>query len=219
MEIIFQDMDLAGIRGVLIDIDNTLYLYNCTHEKAVKTCYNFFKQNKTAISFDEFHAKYREKRTEVKEKLKFQGGSRSRFLAFQSLFEEMNVPQAFCEALKHEELYWQNFMENMELSESVLNFLKQCDKKKIPVCVVSDMQACFQVKKLQILGVNHLISYMVTSEEVGVEKPNPLIFETALKKLNLKAHEVIMIGDDEKKDIQGAQSIGIRSFKVDIKSA
>lgn len=219
MQIIFQDVDLTGVKGILIDIDNTLYPYESAHKKAVKACYDFFKGDWTIFSFEEFCAKYLEKRIEVKKRLKLQGNSRSRFFAFQGLFEEMNIPRAFREALKYEKLYWKKFMENMELSAGALNFLKQCDRKKIRICVVSDMQARFQVKKLQTLEVDHLVDYLVTSEEVGVEKPDSLIFRTALKKLDLRSDEVVMIGDDEQKDIRGAESVGIRSFKVDIKNA
>ena len=107
-------------------------------------------------------------------------------------------------------LYWKTFMKNIVLFDNALYFLKQCKEKNVLVCAISDMQAYFQVRKLQVLGVDHLIDYLVTSEEVGSEKPAPVIFETALKKINLEASQVIMIGDDEKKDIQGAKSIGIK---------
>ena len=208
---IFQNIDLTDIKGVLIDIDNTLYAYKPAHKKALETCYEFFiKESQISFSFKEFSEKYTKKRREVTERLKPQGACRSRFFAFQSLFEDMKVPQAFNKALKYEKLYWESFMKHIVLFEDALYFLKQCKEKNLLVCAISDMQAYFQVRKLQILGVDDLIDYLVTSEEVGSEKPEAVIFETALKKMNLEAHQVIMIGDDKEKDIQGAKTVGIK---------
>ena len=208
---IFQNIDLTDIKGVLVDIDNTLYAYKPAHKKALEACYELFiKKFQTSFSFEVFSEKYTEKRREVTERLKLQGACRSRFFAFQSLFEDMKIPQAFNKALEYEKLYWENFMKHIVLFENALSFLKQCKKKDLSVCAISDMQAYFQVRKLQILGVDHLVDYLVTSEEVGAEKPAPVIFETALKKMSLKASQAIMIGDDEEKDIQGAKSVGIK---------
>ena len=76
------------------------------------------------------------------------------------------------------------------------------------------MQAQIQIKKIQHLKINHLINYLVTSEEAGVEKPDKKIFQIALKKLNKDASAVIMIGDSMEKDIQGAQNCGIRTYQI-----
>ena len=62
------------------------------------------------------------------------------------------------------------------------------------------------------MGLEKQIDFLVTSEEVGCEKPNKLIFEKALEKINLENDQVIMIGDSELKDIKGAKNLGIRSF-------
>ena len=59
------------------------------------------------------------------------------------------------------------------------------------------------------------IGYLVTSDEAGKEKPYKDIFKLALKKLGLKASEVIMLGDNEVKDLQGAEKLGIDTYRVD----
>ena len=46
---------------------------------------------------------------------------------------------------------------------------------------------------------------------MGVEKPNPKIFNKSIEKLNLGKNNVCMIGDNFKKDIQGAIDLGIKS--------
>ena len=50
---------------------------------------------------------------------------------------------------------------------------------------------------------------MVTSEEVGVEKPEPAAFLTALERLGVSAGEAVFIGDNPDGDIRGAIGAGI----------
>ena len=50
---------------------------------------------------------------------------------------------------------------------------------------------------------------MITSESVGCQKPNKKIFEYALKCVNAKKSESIMIGDDLENDIAGAKHFGM----------
>ena len=74
------------------------------------------------------------------------------------------------------------------------------------------MQTSFQIRKLIKLGYKDIS--LVTSEEVGVEKPDEAIFYYALNKINLKPEQVIMIGDSYAKDILGATNIGIQAYQV-----
>lgn len=51
---------------------------------------------------------------------------------------------------------------------------------------------------------------VIISGRVGYSKPDPRIFELALKTSGLRPHEVIFVGDNLKDDIAGAQAAGIR---------
>lgn len=213
----FQNIDLSSVKGVLIDIDDTLYSYQRSHSHAIKACFTHFSNDfPNRMTFENFEANYRDKRNTVTQRLSPQGCCRSRLFAFQALFEELQVLHAFNWALKYEALYWEHLIDEIKIDEKALMFLQRCLTAKIPICAVSDMQAHFQVKKLQKLKIDHLISYMVTSEEAGIEKPAPEVFRLALSKLKLKSHEVIMIGDSQEKDIMGAEKLKIKAYKVEV---
>ena len=51
--------------------------------------------------------------------------------------------------------------------------------------------------------------HTIISEEVGINKPQPGIFQIALEKNGVGAEEAIMIGDSYSSDIQGAKNAGI----------
>ena len=58
-------------------------------------------------------------------------------------------------------------------------------------------------------GLDVYFDKIITSEQVGVKKPNPLIFEFALKQANAQANDSIMIGDNWEADIMGAKNAGL----------
>jgi len=61
-------------------------------------------------------------------------------------------------------------------------------------------------------GLSDYFEVVVASLEVGVEKPDPLLFETALDRLGLDVSEVVHIGDDPVADLVGAKNAGIRPY-------
>ena len=67
------------------------------------------------------------------------------------------------------------------------------------------------------LGMMKFVDKIVTSVDVGHEKPHPAMFLRALELLDCKAHEVVMIGDDPAKDVLGAADLGIATVLLDRK--
>jgi HAD superfamily hydrolase (TIGR01509 family) len=216
-----NDLELKDVKGILIDIDNTLYSYEPPHQKALSTCEkkftNEFPELAMMVDSEKFKDLYREARNSVTLRLKPNGSCRSRLLAFQEIFEsfkEISWHEAIGYAVDFEECYWTSFIENMNRNEEVFNFIQNCHKSNMSICAVSDMQTIFQNRKLAKLGYANFA--LVTSEEVGVEKPNKSIFLHALNKINLKSNQVIMIGDDYEKDILGARNIGIKAIQISL---
>ncbi|MDA9249198.1 HAD family hydrolase [Gammaproteobacteria bacterium] len=211
-------IDLSMVQGILIDIDDTLYSYAKPHQLALNICYREFnKLYPDLCTKDKFNQSYRDSRTYITTSLNFSGSCRSRLLAFQNIFENLkSLPpiNAYQHALKFEELYWSEFINRIERNDSMFKFLNHCHLASAKICAVSDMQTSFQIRKLIKLGYKNL--HLVTSEEVGVEKPNPLIFKKALHKIGCDANKTIMIGDNFEKDIIGAEKLGIQAFQVSL---
>ena len=65
-----------------------------------------------------------------------------------------------------------------------------------------------QEKKMRNSNIHHYFDVIVNSEMAGVKKPNPLIFELALKRAKVAAENALMIGDSLEADILGAKNLG-----------
>lgn len=85
---------------------------------------------------------------------------------------------------------------------------------KYPLVIVSNGFIEVQYRKIDRSGLRDCFSWIVLSEEVGAQKPNPKIYERALELCGCRASEVLMIGDSWTSDIQGAINAGIDQLWV-----
>lgn len=139
--------------------------------------------------------------------------SHNRLLYFQKMLE-LNGLSSLGHGLKYYNLYWDTFLQKMELFEAARIFLESIKKAGLGVCLLTDLTAHIQYRKIEKLGIAGYIDFIVTSEEVGVEKPNPKMFQRALHKLNCDNNAAVMIGDNWEKDILGAAAMEIRSIWI-----
>jgi HAD superfamily hydrolase (TIGR01509 family) len=68
---------------------------------------------------------------------------------------------------------------------------------------------------LRQVGVHRYFSFFVVSAVVGVEKPDPRIFDLTVRAANRPRTELVYIGDSLFHDIEGAQRAGIDAVLVD----
>jgi HAD superfamily hydrolase (TIGR01509 family) len=79
------------------------------------------------------------------------------------------------------------------------------------VVVVSNNLLDEQQEKLRECGLAAHVHALVVSEEAGVSKPDPRIFQIALDRAGVTAGEAVMVGDSWVNDIEGARAAGIRA--------
>jgi len=97
-----------------------------------------------------------------------------------------------------------DFWAKPPLFEDAKFFLNHCP---VPIYIVSNIDSrdlCAALAYHRISPAGH-----VTSEEARAYKPRKELFEYALSKYNLRADEVVHIGDSISSDIAGAEAAGI----------
>jgi putative hydrolase of the HAD superfamily len=68
---------------------------------------------------------------------------------------------------------------------------------------------------LEALGLAHHLDFVIDSSKVGVEKPDPRIFQIALQRAGLQPAEAAYIGDLYSIDVLGARAAGLRTVLLD----
>lgn len=69
-----------------------------------------------------------------------------------------------------------------------------------------------QDKKLKNANIYNHFDQIINSEQAGVKKPHPKIFERALQKAQCQAEKALMIGDNIEADILGAKASGFHTL-------
>lgn len=95
--------------------------------------------------------------------------------------------------------------------ESALHAAKQAG---LTLVVVSNSDGGID-KKLERGRIAHYFDDIVDSGTVGVEKPDPRIFEIALERAGCAPTEAVHCGDLESVDVRGARAAGIRAVLLD----
>jgi len=79
--------------------------------------------------------------------------------------------------------------------------------EKIPVVLLTNGITVIQKKRLAASPLKDWVQGVVISQEVGVSKPDPRIFEIALG--GLDPRDALMIGDGITSDVMGANNAGV----------
>ena len=68
---------------------------------------------------------------------------------------------------------------------------------------------------LEQLGLSQFFSHVFLSSELGADKPDPLIYQRALKLSGLAPNETLHVGDDPVRDWAGAAAAGLTIFRLE----
>ena len=94
-------------------------------------------------------------------------------------------------------------------ANSLLAELKQQGYK---LAIVSNGGHATRLTILQGLGFSHYFDEIISSELVGISKPNPEIFLHTSRQLNIVPENCLFIGDHPVNDIQGATQAGMKAL-------
>ncbi len=107
-------------------------------------------------------------------------------------------------------VFWRAGLE-ITLIDGVKELLAGLEAAGMPMGVVSNSSFAGPTleRELERQGIRRYFSFVISSADYGVRKPDPLIFEVALRRLGLEAGQVWFAGDNVGYDIEGAHGAGI----------
>lgn len=130
---------------------------------------------------------------------------------YEELLKEIGVKENV-EAIAHKiekEFYFASMCEPFEEVRTVLAYFKERGYK---MGVISDTFPSLE-ESIKAMGLGEYFDTYTASEIVGVMKPDPLIYNTALESLGVKAEESIYV-DDYDVEADGARNLGFLAFHI-----
>ena len=146
-------------KGIIIDLDNTIYNYDELHEKSLRESLKLLetKTNNLCDLLEIYENISRIHKYEIKNT----ASSHNKGILFKCLLEKLNI-----NLKKHIELYnkyWNVFYDNIKPFNGLINFLKWNKENNIKIGILTDYETEFQIKKLVKLNIIDFIDVIVTS--------------------------------------------------------
>ncbi|PEK92182.1 2-haloalkanoic acid dehalogenase [Bacillus mycoides] len=110
-----------------------------------------------------------------------------------------------------QEFWNNNFPKCFSINQKTINIINTI-KSHIKVGIITNGSTQRQKEKIINTNLNRYFDTIIISEEAGFSKPDKLIFELALNKLNVQSEDVLFVGDDLEKDIAGCQNANIKGI-------
>jgi putative hydrolase of the HAD superfamily len=106
---------------------------------------------------------------------------------------------------------WEVTLQKIPNVDEVLRGLKQRYKLGIITNTLTSRERHVRTA-LRKIGLERYFDVILTSVDVGYDKPDEKIFRKALKALNVQPEEAVMVGNRISKDIVGANRIGMKTI-------
>ena len=202
-----------NIKHIFFDLDHTLWDFETNSNKTFE---QIFDLNKIILDFEEFKSNYQPINQKYWKLYRDEKVSKEdlRYGRLKDTFDRLNYPitdnqiyvlaKEYIDFLPHHNLLFEGALE-------LLNYLKP----KYQLHIITNGFEEVQNKKLSNSNLLPYFKHIITSERVGVKKPNPKIFEYSLNLTGANASESIMIGDNLEADILGAEEVGLDTILVD----
>ena len=199
---------------LFFDLDNTLWDFRKNSKLAMQTTFSHFKLKEKQIEFNRFFevyeeinhslwASYRKKEVSKKELIRKR---------FEDTFSELEITGI--DPIKMNTFYLNEMPNQKTLYLGVLETLEYLKAKRYHLNIITNGFKEVQNKKLESSGLRPFFNKVFTSEEIKTPKPGREIFEHAIKSVNAKKVNSLMIGDDWDVDILGATKFGIDAVYI-----
>ncbi|MEO0293186.1 MAG: YjjG family noncanonical pyrimidine nucleotidase [candidate division WOR-3 bacterium] len=192
---------------ILFDLDGTLLDYEKAEEYALKKSMEFFKIN---FSPELFLNEYRKINKDLWEKYEKNEISikKLKFERFNLLFNRLKIKQntrAFSKIYLH---FISNASFTIEGAKEILSHLFG----KYKIVLITNGIHFVQQKRVNKSPLKDYFNLLVSSEKVGIPKPNPIFFDYIFKKIRHKEKKTtLIVGDSLFSDIKGAIDFGVDS--------
>jgi putative hydrolase of the HAD superfamily len=193
---------MKHIQHVFFDLDHTLWDFE---KNSALTFRKILEEYKIAVSFQSFIEVYKPINLQYWKLYREEKVSKEvlRYERLSKTFKALNykISDELIDVLSEKYIeFLPSFNYLFEGTKELLTYLKD----KYELHIITNGFEEIQTLKMERSGILSYFDQIITSESVGVKKPNPKVFHYALEKAKTTANHSIMIGDNLEADIQGA---------------
>ena len=198
------------IQHVFFDLDHTLWDFE---KNSDLTFHKVFDKQQVQVNLQDFLTVYKPLNREFWKLYREEKISKEllRYQRLKKAFDAINysISDTLIDIIAIEYIeFLPHFNHLFEHTFEVLDYLKP----KYQLHIITNGFEEIQTKKMHSSNIHHYFDKIITSESVGVKKPNPKVFEHAIQVANARIENSIMIGDSVEADIEGALQVGMKAI-------
>ena len=196
-------------KHIYFDLDRTIWDFDKNAEETFHEIYAKYELEKIFSTFDNFYNTYVNHNDQLWKEYR-EGKIKKSLLSYKRFtltLEDFGVnDEKLAKDIAHDYITISPTKKSLfPYAHETLDYLH----KKYKLYIITNGFNEVQFTKLKNSELDKYFSKVFTSEDAGAQKPNPEIFENALKSVNASKKESIMIGDDLEADIIGAKEFGL----------
>ncbi len=192
-------------KAIFFDADDTLFDYGAAEREAFARTAGAFG---LAERLTEAHAVYRIHNHDVWSELERGEITQDKLKVerFRRLLQAMDVDVSPATAMSP--YYLDRLSEQTQLLPGAEETVQAIGEKYTLVLVTNGLTSV-QRRRFAAAAITSHFDLILISEELGVAKPDPAIFNPAMEKYGLRSEDVLMVGDSTSSDMPAASNAGM----------
>ncbi|MEO9885961.1 MAG: YjjG family noncanonical pyrimidine nucleotidase [Balneola sp.] len=191
---------------IYFDLDDTLLDHKKAEQNGLKDVHRHFEEFND-ISLDSLIATYHNINKGLWEE--YGRGEIDRHILHRRRFEETFIELGISATLYEEagkvyKNYYRNHWEWISGAEEAFDRIRATYN----VGIITNGFAETQWMKINQFGFEEMVSQIVISEEIGVMKPHPKIFDHSTELVGIERSEILYVGDSLTSDVEGGKAAG-----------
>lgn len=204
------------MKHVFFDLDRTLWDFEKNSEQALRILYKELSLDNHTRDFETFFKTY--KKINAKLWNSYGSGKLTKAVLRVKRFDDtLKSFQIDAPEIAHQlaEGYVSISPQQTNIFPNTHETLEELKKDGKTLHIITNGFKEVQFIKLENCGLRDYFDVIICSEDVGKNKPAPEIFKHTMQLANAKPEESVMIGDDLKVDVQGAERVGMTGVLFD----
>ena len=201
-------------KAIFLDWDDTIGDWATAEHKALQEIYKTYRLDRLYPTFEDYLNAYKPYNLELWG-MYGRGEVTKEWLHLQRFLKPLLMAKGERIMPNVEDLAHEMGAEFLKLTNKYFCLMPNAEKvvkylaSKYPLTIISNGFKEVQYYKFEHSGLAKYFTHTLISEEVGINKPQPGIFEIALQRNGITADQALMIGDSYSSDIAGAKAAGI----------
>lgn len=189
-----------GVRAVVFDLDNTLVVRRMTLRRMTQYINRFYFSERPAE-----HEKIASLFCEC---------FRSGYTDLRECYEEFRRRSAWDHKADFRKFraMWDFYYPFCTCREPDAEIVLTLRDRGYRIGILTNGTSVLQQGKVDVVGFRDWFEFVIATEEIGVDKPDPFPFRFIARKMGLREDEIVYVGDHPENDIEAARLAGLHTI-------